>query len=185
MIYNMDEETKLVPIADADKDNGGRLLPEVRDKVIKAIEDHLNETKKINVSEISRNLGVAWVTAELLVKEVTERWRQEDAHKIQQYRRSLVESSGTFIMGAEKEASQGNLSFDKMEKIIDMFAKLIAVTKIENQPVANLDDASKVVAVHFNNLNMTPSMAKEIERVRESNGDTTSQRNPGSESQVV
>jgi len=179
----MEKETQLVVITDSEKDSGGRLLPEVRERVCRQVEDYINEKKKLNVSEISRSLGVSWITAENIVTAIAERWRQEDSHKIQQYRRSLVESSGTFIMEAEKQSASGELSFDRMEKMIDMFAKLISIVKIENQPVANADDASKVVSVHFNNLNMTPSMAAEIEKNR--NGNSNSTGDTGSEPKVV
>lgn len=173
----MDEIQALVPIEDADKDPGGRLLPEVRDRVIKQVEDYINEKKKVNVSEISRALKVSWITAESFVTEIAERWRREDAYKIQRYRKGLVEASGMFIADVEKQSNDGTLSFDRMKEVISMFGELMGVVKIENQPVANADDASKVVSVHFNNLNVTPSMAKELEKNKDgihSSGNTGS-----------
>ena len=69
-----------------------------------------------------------------------------------------------FISGAEKEGEA--ITFNKMKDVIALFKDISSITKLEERPVEGVSDAGQVVAVHFNNMNLTPTMMKEMEKIK-------------------
>jgi hypothetical protein len=163
-----EKQLALTKFTEQDYDNNNHPFPAVRDRAISEIEQYLTIKKRANISDIARQLDVRWDTAEKYVSEITERWRKQDLAHLSDYRKRLTEMADTFISDAEKEAVDGKLALNKMKDMISLFRDISSITKLEDRPVDGAIESGQVVAVHFNNMNLTPAMMKEMDRIKNS-----------------
>jgi len=161
---------KLSLITEEDRiGNSDMIKAEIREKVINEIEVYLNHTKKINILDIAKQLGVSWVIANDLVSKVTEKWRQEDHKKLQKARKIVFEKLDDFLtnqviaLDFEKDMSKKSAKIDELTRLL---RNLKDIEELEDNPVKTATDSSRVVAVHFNNMNLTPSSMDELDKTK-------------------
>ena len=65
-----------------ERDDGGRLLPEVRERVMREIENYIKDTGHINYSFLSEKLGLTKLTIRSIVSEITEEWKKYNSFDI-------------------------------------------------------------------------------------------------------
>ena len=66
-----------------ERDDGGRLLPEVRERVMREIENHIRDTGHINYSFLSEKLGLTKLTIRSMVSEITEEWKKYNSFDVE------------------------------------------------------------------------------------------------------
>lgn len=66
-----------------EKDGSGHLLPEVRERVMREINDYIRKTGHVNYSFLSEKLGLNKLTVRSIVSDLTEEWRIGDQFSIQ------------------------------------------------------------------------------------------------------
>ena len=66
-----------------ERDDGGRLLPEVRERVMGEIENYIKDTGHINYSFLSEKLGLTKLTIRSIVSEITEEWKKYNSFDVE------------------------------------------------------------------------------------------------------
>ncbi len=59
-----------------ERDDGGRLLPEVRERVMGEIESYVRKTGRLNYSFLSEKLGLNKLTIRGIISEMVEEWKK-------------------------------------------------------------------------------------------------------------
>jgi len=70
-------ESSVIKIEKNDRTGDGNLQPEARDKARKAVAEYVRETGRVNISELSKELGLSRPTVRILADEVLADWRGE------------------------------------------------------------------------------------------------------------
>ncbi|MFH0952645.1 MAG: hypothetical protein V1838_05740 [Patescibacteria group bacterium] len=70
-------KSQLSLIKSEERTPDGNLLPEVRERILREIKIHLQQTGYLNVSEISSKIGLSRHTTRKLVEEIAQAWRDE------------------------------------------------------------------------------------------------------------
>lgn len=153
------DNKQLVPVSADGRDGNGNLLPAVRETALEQIDSYITSNKAVNISELARGLGLSWNTVAPMVNEVMERWKKQDAYKIQRYRKQLVDMASSLI-----NSNAGEMTMDKMRDFITLYQEMVAVLRLEDGEEVRQGDESRIITVHFNDMRMTPAMMEDIER---------------------
>lgn len=70
------ENLNLTYTKPGERDDGGRLLPEVRERVMGEIENYVRKTGRLNYSFLSEKLGLSKLTIRGIIAEMVEEWKK-------------------------------------------------------------------------------------------------------------
>ena len=154
----------LVPVREDERGEAGKLLPAVKARLVRDIQDYVEQNDDFSISEIARELDIHWNTANNLVAEVAERMRQQDLKKIAKMRNILINAGLRML---SKEGKKENYTPSEMNALTNVMKDLASLQKLEVQEVKTAEDSKAAVSVHFNNMNLDPAMMKEIEKTKE------------------
>lgn len=76
-MVNYMENLELSLIKSEERTSDGNLRPEVRERVLRGIKTHLQQTGFLNVSEIASKLGLSRLTTRQLIDEIMRVWNDE------------------------------------------------------------------------------------------------------------
>ena len=154
----------ITAITEVDR-NGQFILDSAKERAINEIEEFIRVTKKINIKDIAKRLNVQWPTADGLVAEITEKWKGEDKKRLSEMKRKMSLLSKLVVDRLEEKGD--TVTLGEVKSMIELVKDLQGLEKLETEPVGNTEDMKNVVAVHFNNMNLSSEMLKEIQKVKE------------------
>ena len=169
----MEENNKIIlqPIPDSERNGAMKITPEVREKAVESVEKYIESVKIINITDIARQLNVSWTTANEIVTEITEKWRKQNKKKIEKWRNTTFCLFEELITDTLKTLDDDKMDIikksEKIHSIKNLFDELKEIGDFGKEGIEGVEDASKMLSVHFNNLNLSPSMEKELRKVRE------------------
>ena len=76
-----------------ERDDGGRLLPDVRERVMGEIENYIRKSGYINYSFLSEKLGLSKLTIRGIIAEMVEEWKKYNSYDVYfeiQWLRNLI-----------------------------------------------------------------------------------------------
>jgi len=69
-------------VKNEDRTSDGNLLPETRERLLKSIKKHLQNTGRLNVSEVASMVGLSRQTAKKLVDEILMEWQEDTEDQV-------------------------------------------------------------------------------------------------------
>ncbi len=131
------------PVTKIDRATNGNLLPEAKERTISQITDFLESKNSGNVkiSEITRNFSIHRRTAEILLKEIANRWWQQDSVKLMAMRSSVIYLVEEYMRKVERDES--HLNSDRILEVIWLLKELTSLD--DKTPL----DYSQKIAYHF------------------------------------
>jgi len=158
----MESDNKLALVKPEGRDTNGNLLPATKEAALEQIDEHISSSKRVNIAEIARGLGVTWQASAKLVNELMERWKAQDTYKIQRYRKQLVEMASSLL----NTIQDGAITIDQVRDVISLYQEMIAVMRLEDGEEVSREDESRIITVHFNDMRMTPAMIEDIQNTK-------------------
>lgn len=77
------ENSNLTYTKEGERNEGGRLLPDVRERVVREIESYIRKTGHMNYSFLSEKLGLNLLTIRSLVSEIVENWKEYNSFDVE------------------------------------------------------------------------------------------------------
>jgi len=161
---NIEQNNSILPIQVDERENNGQLIPAAKERVKEIIEKHMHDNYSINISELAKTLCLERATVSRYVDECIEDWRKTDTRKLVIQKRFLMDSLSSLMKELETVSYK---DLTKLKEFMDFFKDLLAMEKLQYGSADNADERNKMVNVHFNNLQMNPSMMKDLQKSME------------------
>jgi hypothetical protein len=157
------KEVGLLPIKDSERTGDGNLLPEVRERVLADVEAYITKTGDINISEIARQLSITWDFANTIVGEIAEGWRVRGKRELQSQKLLIYGLMKKFVQQILNK--EGDVNRSDLRDLSSIMKELDSLDTLENKSIDSATEASKMASIHFNNINLPPSMLAEMGKV--------------------
>jgi hypothetical protein len=141
------EPISLSPVtSDMREAEGKALLPEAREKILIELERYLSSVPLIIISDVAKALGVTRDTAKGLIKELQERWRNEDLDRIEHQIRFYERVLDTYYKDPKFLTEEKLKQLSIIERLMD---KIAFLEKLRKGNINSVNDMQEYVIFHW------------------------------------
>lgn len=152
------ENPIIQPVTGYGRDALGRILPEVKERILLQLEGYLEMKKsgKVNISELARMFSVSQSTMKSYLEEIADNWRIQDRLNLFLLHERIFNQIGDlFSQEIEKSKNQGGeVSLEIREKNSDEIVSLFHALALLNNEIESgaRPDCLDIIACHFGDV---------------------------------